>query len=58
MHAQIHTIASCSIETIASMVQIRTASGSPAMAIVELPLRQNGSRLTWHWPMGKKRNIF
>ena len=33
MHAQIHTIASCSIETIASMVQIRTASGSPAIAL-------------------------
>ena len=38
MHAQIYTIASCSIETIASMVQIHTASGLPAMAIVELPL--------------------
>ena len=33
MHAQIHTIASCSIETIASMVQIHTASGLPAIAL-------------------------
>ena len=36
MHAHIHTIAFCSIETIAAMVQIHITSGLPAMVIVVL----------------------
>ena len=33
MHSQIHTIAFCSIETIAAMVQIHVATGLLAMVI-------------------------
>ena len=36
MHAQIHTIAFRSIETIAAIVQIHIANGMPAMVIVGL----------------------
>ena len=38
MQAQTHTIAFCSIETIATMIQIHIASGLLAMVIIGLAL--------------------
>ena len=38
MHAQTHTIAFCSIETIAAMIQVHIASGLLAMVIFGIVL--------------------
>jgi hypothetical protein len=58
MQAQTHTIAFCSIETIAAIIQIHIASSLLAMEILGLLCRQNGSWLIWHWSMCQKKKTF